>query len=155
MKDKGITGSLGLWLHNFLTNRKQGILANDDLSEPTEVTSGVPQGTVLGPLLFLILIDSMGSLDIDALLLAFADDSKLAKPIKSDDDIHDMQSNMNDIYNWQKSNNMKFNIAKFKWLQFGVRPKNQIDYNYFGPEYSEIFTQDDGLIQRHFPHKKC
>ena len=45
-----------------------------------------------------------------------------------------MQEHMYDIYNWQKTNNMKFNIAKFKWLQFGVRSKIEVDYSYFEPD---------------------
>ena len=45
------------------------------------------------------------------------------------------------IYEWQSSNNMKFNFGKFKWLQFGVRQNTDTYYNYFGPELNEIFTQ--------------
>ena len=137
MRSKGVTGSIGVWLHNFLTSRRQQVLVNNALSDFTEVTSGVPQGTVLGPLLFLILIDSMGELEIEALLMAFVDDSKIATKILSESDIHMMQDYMNIIYNWQASNNMKFNFGKFKWLLFGVRPKSDINYNYFGPDYDE------------------
>ena len=82
MKQKGITGTLGVWLHNFLTSRKQQVLVNNSISNFSNVISGVPQGTVLGPLLFLILIDSMGDIEMDSLLLAFADDSKIVTKIK-------------------------------------------------------------------------
>ena len=113
MRDKGISGSLGVWLHNFLTSRKQQVLVNNSLSGLSDVTSGVPQGTVLGPLLFLILIDSMGELEINSLLLAFADDSKIVTKVSSEADIHNMQAHMETIYDWQASNNMKFNFGKF------------------------------------------
>ena len=68
MKNKGTTGSLGVWLHNVLTSRKQQVLVNNTLSDFSDVTSEGPQGTVLGPLMFLILIDSMDDLKIDSLL---------------------------------------------------------------------------------------
>ena len=98
MRQKGITGSLGVWLHNFLTSRKQQVLVNNSISCYSEVTSGVPQGTVLGPLLFLILIDSMGDLELNSLLMAFADDSKVVSKITSENDIMNMQTNMDSIY---------------------------------------------------------
>ena len=122
-----MSSSLGVWLHNFFTSRKQQVLVNSKLSGLSDVTSGVPQGTILGPLLFLILIDSMGELEISSLLLAFADDSKLVTKVNTEADIHTMQAHMETIYEWQASNNMKFNFGKFKWLQFRVRPKSDIN----------------------------
>jgi len=50
---------------------------------------------------------------------------------------------MDKIYGWQSSNNMKFNLPKFKWLQFGTRPSSDTEYNYFGPDLNEIFTIAD------------
>ena len=111
MRDKGIHGNTGIWLHNFLQERTQEILVNNTLSKPSNVTSGVPQGTVLGPLLFLILIDSLGDTEIDALITAFADDSKVTMPIDNEEEALKLQKSLESIYEWEKANNMKFNVA--------------------------------------------
>ena len=113
MWEKGIHGRVGVWLHNFFQERSQEVLVNDTLSKPSNVTSGVPQGTVLGPLMFLILIDSLGETEIEAIITAFADDSKVTILLNNIEEASKLQSSMEAIYNWENTNNMKFNISKF------------------------------------------
>ena len=62
LHDLGIRGHLGRWIHQFITGRTQSVLVNGSRSKPANVISGVPQGSVLGPLLFLVLI---GDIDKD------------------------------------------------------------------------------------------
>ena len=56
LKEKGISGKILTWLNSFLTNRTQQVVIDGSTSSPTVVSSGVPQGTVLGPILFIIYI---------------------------------------------------------------------------------------------------
>ena len=143
MRDKGIHGKMGQWLHNFLQDRTQQILVNNTLSKSSPITSGVPQGTVLGPLMFLVLIDSLGDTEIDALLTAFADDSKVTLPINNEAEALKLQSDLELIYDWEKKNNMKFNISKFNVVKFGRNQDLKENYNYFGPNSEEIMIDND------------
>ena len=81
----GIRGNLLQWIKSFLANRSQQVLVEGHSSSPTPVTSGVPQGTVLGPLLFLIYINDM-PLEVSSTTCLFVHDSLLYRRIKSPDD---------------------------------------------------------------------
>ena len=78
MKELGIGGELGVWLVSFLTNRRQQVIANNKISSVKFVKSGVPQGSILGPVIFLMIIDSITALDPDNKLGIFADDTKVS-----------------------------------------------------------------------------
>ena len=81
----GIGGKLYNWLCNYFTGRKQKVVLNNKSSSWTSVTSGVPQGSVLGPLLFNIFINDLPSV-VQSELVLFADDAKIYRTIQSDDD---------------------------------------------------------------------
>ena len=117
MKEMGIHGKLGEWIFNFLSGRNQIVIANGTKSSPSEVISGVPQGTVLGPLLFLILIDSIGQSDIDCIISLFADDTRLTKYTKEENNIEKFQEDLETIYQWSNYNIMVFNGTKFEVLK--------------------------------------
>ena len=68
MKEKGMCGKFGNWLHNFLSGREQHVIANNVKYFATEVTICVPQGKVLGPLLFLLLLDSISDINISGVI---------------------------------------------------------------------------------------
>ena len=76
LKKFGIWGKLGEWLHSFLTNRRQHIRIPGGVSKSDNVLSGVPQGTVFGPVLFLVLISDISS-NVSSNITSFADDTKV------------------------------------------------------------------------------
>ena len=81
----GISGSIATWIETFLTGRTQQVVVNGASSSSTIVTSGVPQGTVLGPLLFLLYINDLPD-NLSTSVQLFADDCILYTPIRTQND---------------------------------------------------------------------
>ena len=75
MRSMGITGKIYEWIESFLLNRYQSVIVNGITSEPQKVLSGVPQGSVLGPLIFLIMIGDIDDETIHSIVKSFADDT--------------------------------------------------------------------------------
>ena len=80
--------------------------------------SGVPQGTVLGPLLFLILMSDIDEGIVNSKIISFADDPWLYNSVSEVEDCDALQSDLNTIYKWADANNMAFNSNKFKYIGF-------------------------------------
>ena len=97
LKGMGISGKLGRWLHAFLTNRKQAVVVNGAKSMPADVKSGVPQGSVLGPLLFLVLIGDIDREVATSFVSRFADDTRAVNGITTNADVCDLQVDIDAI----------------------------------------------------------
>ena len=137
IKEKQIGGLVGRWLHNFLTNRTQQVSANGAISAETPVLSGVPQGTVLGPILFVIMISDLGSDLTNAFISMFADDSRISSVATTQIAQAQFQNELdNIIYPWAPSNKAVFNGDKFEHVHFGK--KSQSIPTYLDPEGSPI-----------------
>ena len=106
------------WIKNFLTGRSQKVLIDNFFSYPTSVQSGVPQGSVLGPILFAIYVNDLPNCVKDCELLTFADDTKIISHIDSINSTVTLQENLDKIANWSKQNNMELNSKKFEMITF-------------------------------------
>ena len=104
------------WISDFLLNRKQRVVLGSDYSDWCNVTSGVPQGSVIGPLLFVIYINDMPSIT-NHILKLFADDSKLIGIIKNAKDIDLIQQDLDALVNWSQKWKMMFNLEKCKRME--------------------------------------
>ena len=107
----GIDGSINRWIGSFLKGRKQRVVIGGDHSNWATVDSGVPQGTVLGPLLFLVYINDLPQ-NINSTVRLFADDCVIYKEIKSSQDADILQKDLETLSAWEKLWQMKFNSDK-------------------------------------------
>ena len=117
----GISGKVLAWIESWLTDRQQRVVLNGKASEWLPVTSGVPQGSVLGPTLFVIFINDLdGVVDlVDGFISKFADDTKYGRVVRSEEDCAKMQSDINKLLEWADTWQMEFNTKKCKIMHFG------------------------------------
>ena len=121
----GITGKLWSWLQSYLKQRSQCVRIGASNSALYKVLSGVPQGSVLGPLLFVIFINDLPQCIHSAIPFIFADDTKCLLAIKSTSDSDKLQQDINNISTWSYTFNLLFNESKFVHLCFWQ--KNSLD----------------------------
>ena len=119
----GISGKILQWIKQFLTNRQQQVRIGNALSPKEWVKSGVPQGSVLGPLLFLIMMLDITDDIKHSLLGSYADDTRLWRLVTGRKDQNLLQEDLNRLYQWAHRNNMEFNGPKFELTTFGKESK--------------------------------
>ena len=118
IKSFGITGNLLEWLKCFLTGRKQRVIIGDERSGWTEVRSGIPQGSVLGPILFVIFINDIPRALQNASKI-FADDTKAYKAVRNIEEHDNLQNDVNSAFNWSQKWQMQYNTDKCHSLPMG------------------------------------
>ena len=118
------------WFNSYLCNRSQCVRVCNDYSVPAPVYSGVPQGSILGPLLFVLFINDIGSLSLSphSKLILFADDILLLHPLQSSSDLSPIQSDLNSITSWLSLNLLSVNPAKSKYMIFALKSQQCFDY---------------------------
>ncbi len=137
----GITGVYN-WIQSWLSGRKQRVVLNGSQSEWSSVPSGVPQGSVLGPLLFIIFINDI-DMAVDAVhccLLKFADDTKGLRKVNNEYDASKLQKDLDSLYKWSCDWQMLFNLDKCHILHLG---NNNAHYDYYLNGYQLLHVDEE------------
>ena len=119
----GIHGATHQWIRQFLSNRTQELVVDGVSSRITHVTSGVPPGSVLGPILFLLFINDLPSYTQSSKVRLFADDCMIYRNINSDYDRELLQNDLDALLRWESDWGMNFHPAKCVLLSITLRHK--------------------------------
>ena len=144
----GIQGDLLQWIASFLSERKQKVVIGNSYSNWCKIWSGVPQGSVLGPLLFIIFINDLPEA-IRSSCSIFADDTKILKSINSMEDADSLQEDLIAMEEWSKLWKLTFNPTKCHVLHIGKKNPQYMYHldNYLLPEVTS--EKDLGIIINH------
>lgn len=118
----GIQGDLHRWFTSYVNNRCQTVVLNGFASISSPIPSGVPQGSILGPLLFVLFINDVGKCFYHSDFLLFADDMKIFKVINSNDDFDLLQQDLNRFRSYCASNKLDLNVTKCSCITFSRSP---------------------------------
>ena len=126
----GIRGTTLEWITSWLSGRSQKVVLDGQASDPVPVLSGVRQGSVLGPVLFLIFINHLPD-NIRSSVRLFADDCGLYRNINSPKDCEILQEDLNSLARWETDWQMKFNVAKCHSMRVTRHlPGKQVQFTY-------------------------
>lgn len=123
----GLRGNVLEWLKDFLHGRQQQVRVGNSKSSWTRVTSGVPQGSVLGPVMFLLFVNEIPDL-VQSTVKMFADDMKIYRAISSQKDVKLLQKDLDTLGKWSDTWLLKFNASKCKVMHCGAGNARQ-DYS--------------------------
>ena len=124
----GVRGVAHTWFKSYLANRYQYVTYNNAMSQKEKLTCGVPQGSILGPLLFLIYINDLSTVSNACLSILFADDTNM---FRTGTDLNDLCNALNDdlskIQEWLRANKLSLNVKKTHYMIFCGRGKKAED----------------------------
>ena len=143
----GISEKLWNWFKSYLHDRQQCVRVDNAISCFLPVLSGVPQGSILGPLLFLLYINDLPDCLETSIMYMFADDSKCIHIIWNFNDTIDFQDDLNSVYLWSQTWKLKFNLSKTAFIQFGNNSVGSSNYLLNGTTINkQTSTKDLGII---------
>jgi len=148
----GINGKILIWIENFLSERKQRVMVNDVKSNWVPVTSGIPQGSVLGPILFTIFINDL-PISLTSHIKIFADDTKIYNTTTNTQHIQD---DLNLLLQWSQMWLLPFNVDKCGIIHYG-KHNTHISYKLGDKDISSnnlikdlgVIFQDDLSFKEH------
>ena len=158
MESNGIKGNILHWITQWLSNRRQRVVINGSKSDWLPVLSGVPQGSVLGPLAFIIFINDLDEATrFISAMNKFADDSKVANVINTPKDHEELQKSLDSLCEWADRWGMQFNEKKCKVVHFGHSNK-KLNYEMNGIQLEKSSGEKDlgvHIEQSLKPSKQC
>src|SRR5262249_18283076 len=126
------------WIENYLTGRTQQVRLNDTLSPPVNVTSSVPQGTCLGPLLFIIYVNDLPKVVKNSSVFLFADDCKISFRYNRNTNSDGLQRDLDAVYAWSNSMQLSLSIEKCAILRIGNHSDDIVRKYHIGNTELEI-----------------
>jgi hypothetical protein len=139
----GVTGNVHRWIRAWLTGRQQRVAVNGKLSSWKEVLSGVPQGSVLGPILFTIFINDLdGAATAIKIIRKFADDTKVGHGVSTPEEAGVLQECLDNLVKWAEDWGMQFNAEKCKVMHVG-RSNQRFQYSMGGVVLGETEEEKD------------
>jgi hypothetical protein len=114
LQQYNIGGSLLQWCTSYLHDRQQRVTTLGATSSKKPVCSGVPKGSILGPILFLLYVNDLPDIVTNSTVACFADDTKIFRRIDSITDAMLLQDDINNLQSWSTSSGLVFNEGKCK-----------------------------------------
>ena len=135
LKSVGIVGPMLEWIRDFLSERVHRVIVGGQKSNLHHVRSGIPQGSVLGPLLFIIYINDLGT-DLSSETYLYADDTKLIKNIRCMKDSEELQEDLHKLIDWSNKWLLKFHPEKSKHMLLARKIPTKYTFDYKEKNYS-------------------
>ena len=128
LKFYSVTDPVLSWIEAFLSNRKQRVMVNGVPSSWYDVVSSIPQGSVLGPVLFVVFINTIVDTIKESEVSLFADDAKLYKGIFSEQDCVLLQTDLNNANGWSDDSHLIFHPGKMASMRISLKHIHDIIY---------------------------
>ncbi|KAL5251988.1 hypothetical protein ACHWQZ_G014955 [Mnemiopsis leidyi] len=141
----GIHPKIIKWIESFLKDRTQQVVVEGHKSIAALIISGVPQGTVLGPILFLIFINDITLCVTNSVVRCFADDTRIMRAISSTSDMALLQQDLNTVTKWSIRNNMSLHEDKFEYMSHAAIRSNALHELPFTSEVYQ-YTTSKGVL---------